>query len=54
MKGASPITRKQQVETAIDEWLTQHLASSQDALKTVMLRQVTQSELPINAPKIAL
>ena len=45
MKGASPVTRKQQAEAAIDDWLTLHLCASQDALKIVLLRQVAQSQL---------
>jgi len=48
MKGASPITRKQQAEAAIDNWLTLHLNSSQDALKAVLLQQLAQSELLLN------
>jgi hypothetical protein len=46
MKGASPVSRKQQAEAAIETWLRQHL--SKPALETVLLRCVSQSELLLN------
>jgi hypothetical protein len=46
MKGASPVSRRQQAEAAIETWLRQHL--SKPALETVLLRCVSQSELLLN------
>jgi hypothetical protein len=40
MKGASPVTRKHQVEVEIETWLRQHLADAQGALQSVLLRRV--------------
>jgi hypothetical protein len=45
MKGVSPISRKQQAETVIQEYLDQHLADGAGVLPGVLLRQVTGSEL---------
>ena len=45
MKGVSPISRKQQAETVIQEYLDQHLADGGGVLPGVLLRQVTGSEL---------
>ncbi len=44
MKGASPIARKQQVETEIGEWLRRELMDPGDALGVVVLRHVKESE----------
>jgi hypothetical protein len=48
MKGASPVARKQQAEAAIGDWLKLHLTSSQEALQTVLLRQIAQSQFLLN------
>jgi hypothetical protein len=45
MKGASPITRTQQIISEIETWLRQHLADSQGALLTVLLQQIQASDL---------
>ena len=44
MKGVSPVTRKQQAEVTIANWLRQHLSAA-DALETVMVRHVGQSAM---------
>src|SRR5262249_34822078 len=44
MKGASPITRKQQAEAQIQAWLEQHLCDAGGPLQVVLLRQIGQSE----------
>jgi hypothetical protein len=46
MKGASPVSRKQQAEAAIENWLRAHL--SKPALEAVLLRCVSQSQLLLN------
>jgi hypothetical protein len=48
MKGASPITRKQQAEAEIDNWLRLHLPVGVDILQVVLLRQIGQSETLIS------
>ncbi len=48
MKGASPVTRKRQAETQIEEYLDRHLPDTAGALPGVLLRQVGQSELMLN------
>lgn len=45
MKGVSPVTRKQQAEAEIQEYLGRHLADTAGALARVLLRQVGESEL---------
>ena len=45
MKGASPVTRKQQAEAEIESYLDRHLNSPAGALSVVLLRQVKDSEL---------
>ena len=45
MKGASPVTRKQQAEQVIETWLEQHLADAGGALLAVLLRRISASEL---------
>ena len=45
MKGVSPVTRKQQAEAAIQEYLGRNLADAAGALPGVLLRQVSESEL---------
>ena len=45
MKGASPVTRKQQAEAEIQEYLGRHLADTAGALPGVLLRQVGESDL---------
>ena len=44
MKGASPVARKQQVESEIETWLREHLADAGGALPTVLLRRICASE----------
>ncbi len=44
MKGASPVTRKQQGEIEIETWLRQHLADAAGALQTVLLQRIRSSE----------
>src|SRR5687767_4264090 len=48
MKGASPIARRQQVETEIHACLNRHLSDAAGALHTVLLRQMKASELLLN------
>lgn len=48
MKGASPVPRKQQVETEIEEWLRRELTDPGDALRVVVLRHVKESEALIS------
>jgi hypothetical protein len=45
MKGVSPVTRKQQAEAEIQEYLGRHLADTAGALPGVLLRQVGESAL---------
>jgi hypothetical protein len=45
MKGASPVTRRQQTEFAIASWLRSHLADAGGPLEVVLLRRVKGSEL---------
>ena len=45
MKGVSPITRKQQAEAEIENWLKHHLAPGDSELGVVLLRHVAASEL---------
>ena len=44
MKGVSPVSRKQQTETEIQEYLSRHLADA-GVLSSVLLRQIKDSEL---------
>jgi hypothetical protein len=46
MKGVSPITRKQQAEAVIGNWLRQHL--DEGGIEVVVLRYIAQSELLLN------
>src|SRR5262245_21944775 len=48
MKGASPVTRKQQAESEIETWLRQHLADAGGALPAVLLRRISASEQLLN------
>ncbi|HEY7086513.1 MAG TPA: hypothetical protein VH518_00410 [Tepidisphaeraceae bacterium] len=48
MKGASPVTRKQQAEASIEEWLNDHLTDCAGALRIVVLRNVSRSDLLLN------
>ena len=48
MKGASPVTRKRQVEAEIEDYLTQHLTDSPGALRVVLLRHIEASPLLLN------
>ena len=45
MKGASPVTRKQQAEAEIREYLGRHLPDTAGALPRVLLRQMGESQL---------
>src|SRR5215831_17636241 len=49
MKGVSPITRKEQAVVEIREYLGRHLADAGGVLPAVLLRQVRESELLLNA-----
>ena len=49
MKGVSPVTRKQQAEVEIQEYLSRHLGDGAGVLSGVLLRQVKESELLLNA-----
>src|SRR4030095_4499101 len=44
MKGVSPITRKQQVEVEIEEYLRRELTDAGGALQVVVLRRVKESK----------
>ncbi len=46
MKGASPVTRKRQVELATDLFLEEHLVDSEGALLVVLERRVRESMSP--------
>ena len=48
MKGVSPVTRKQQAEAEIEEWLTRHMSVGDGELQAVLLRRVKGSELLLN------
>jgi hypothetical protein len=45
MKGASPITRKQQCEVEIEDYLNRHLQDATDILPAVLLRNIKGSEI---------
>src|SRR5262245_11105749 len=48
LKGISPVTRLQQAEVIVSEWLTQHVIDSAGAFKTVLHRAVKESSLLLN------
>jgi hypothetical protein len=48
MKGESPVARLQQAEAEIESWLRGHLADSGAALRAVLHRDVSGSELLLN------
>ena len=48
MRGASPVTRKQQAEAEIEDWLRRHLPAGDGELQVVLLRRVKGSELLLN------
>jgi hypothetical protein len=57
MKGVSPVTRQQQAEAEIQEYLDRHLVDSARVLSGVLLRQVKGSELLLKSfeqPLVAL
>jgi hypothetical protein len=57
MKGVSPVTRMEQAVAEIQEYLDRHLADAAGVLSGVLLRQVRESELFLNAfdrPLVAL
>lgn len=45
MKGASPVTRKRQVELEITQFLERHLVDGDGALRVVMVRRLRESEV---------
>jgi hypothetical protein len=49
MKGASPVTRRDQAAAEIHEYPRQHLADAAGALSSVLARQVAESDLLLNA-----
>jgi hypothetical protein len=49
MKGVSPVTRQQQAEAEIEEWLRRHLPAGEGELQVVLLRRVKVSELLLNS-----
>jgi hypothetical protein len=48
MKGASPVSRKQQAAAEIQDYLGCHLADAAGVLPSVLLHQVKDSELLLN------
>jgi hypothetical protein len=50
MKGASPVTRKQQAESEIEAWVRHHLVDAGGALPTVLLRRISASEQLLKNP----
>jgi hypothetical protein len=48
MKGASPVTRKQQAAYEIEHFLERHLRDPEGALHTVFLRRIRESEIFLN------
>src|SRR5262245_4861556 len=48
MKGASPVTRKQQAVAEIQEYLGRYLADAPGTLSVVLVRHVQESELLLN------
>lgn len=50
MKGASPVTAKQQAVSAIETWLREHMEDAGGALMVVLLRRISASERLINNP----
>jgi hypothetical protein len=45
MKGVSPVTRQQQAEAAIQDYLSRHLPDPSGNLRVALLRQVGGSEI---------
>jgi hypothetical protein len=57
MKGVSPVTRMQQAAVEIENWLSDHMSTSNGELQVVLLRRVKESELLLNnfdQPLVAL
>ena len=57
MKGVSPVSRKEQAEAEIQEYLSRHLADAAGVLSGVLLRQVKDCELLLSGfdqPLVAL
>jgi hypothetical protein len=48
MKGVSPVSRKQQAEGAIADYVNRYLSDTAGALRVVVLRNIKESELLIN------
>ncbi|MCP4201704.1 MAG: hypothetical protein GY769_07195 [bacterium] len=49
MKGASPVTLKRQAELEIEQYLESHLEDAEGALRVVLVRRVTESEILLAA-----
>lgn len=49
LKGASPVTRKRQAEIEVKRYLQDQLNDTEGALRAVLLRQVTESEILLEA-----
>ena len=45
MKGVSPVTRRQQAEVEIENWLNDHMSASDGELQVVLLCRIKGSEL---------
>src|SRR5580704_1196964 len=50
MKGESPITRLQQAEIEIGDWLRLHLVDAGGALQIVLHRRIRESDLLLKNP----
>jgi hypothetical protein len=48
MKGVSPVTRKQQSEVEIEEYLNHHLSDAAGILQVVLIRRIKGSDLLLN------
>ncbi len=49
MKGASPVSRKRQAQLTMKQALREHLSDIEGALRTVLLRRLTESEALLHA-----
>ena len=48
MKGVSPVTRKQQSEVEIGEYLNRHLSDAAGIMQVVLLRRIKGSDILVN------
>ena len=48
MKGASPVTRKQQAAVEIEKGIRRHMTAGNGELEVVMLRRIQESEFLLN------